>query len=346
MALESSPVYSLRELVALSWHLYRRKLDLYHSTHYVLPAWVGSKVVVTIHDIIHLLYPEFLPSNFAFLYAQRMIRRSLHRGDRIIAVSQNTKTDLMHHFDVDGRKIQVVYNGVEDVFRRRAAARGAGALAARSGDRAALSPLRGQSGQAAQEPRHRRPGLRAGAADGAVRRAAGLRRQPRGVGVQDPPARRVPGDRRQGPPARPRGARGAAGDLPGSDAVPLPHALRGVRAAGDRGDGLGGGGDHLEHLGAQGDRGGVRAAGRSAGPRRHGQGDRPPDGEPRAPRRLHRAGNEARRGLPLGPDGAADARDLSASVIGGEDARDPRADGRRSPSRRRPGCGWRWSTTG
>lgn len=117
VATESSPVYSLRELAALSWHLYRRKLDLYHSTHYVLPAWVQSKVVVTIHDIIHLLYPEFLPSNLAFLYAQRMIRRSLSRGDRIIAVSQNTRSDLMHHFDVDGRKIQVVHNGVEDVFR-------------------------------------------------------------------------------------------------------------------------------------------------------------------------------------------------------------------------------------
>jgi len=121
VALETSPVYSVRELFALSWQLYRRKLDLYHSTHYVLPAWVGSKVVVTIHDIIHLLYPEFLPSNFAFLYAQRMIRRSLHRGDRIIAVSRNTRADLMQHFDVDGRKIEVVYNGVEDVFRQRLA---------------------------------------------------------------------------------------------------------------------------------------------------------------------------------------------------------------------------------
>jgi glycosyltransferase involved in cell wall biosynthesis len=121
VALESSPVYSVRELFALSWHLYRRKLDLYHSTHYVLPAWVGSKVVVTIHDIIHLLYPEFLPSNLAFLYAQRMIRRSLTRGDRIVAVSQNTKNDLTQHFDVDGRKIEVVHNGVDEAFRQRLA---------------------------------------------------------------------------------------------------------------------------------------------------------------------------------------------------------------------------------
>lgn len=119
VVLENSPVYSIRELLALSWKLSRLNLDLYHSTHYVLPAVVQSPVVVTIHDIIHLLYPEFLPSNLAFLYAQRMIRRSLIRGDRIVAVSQNTKSDLMQHFDVDGRKIQVVYNGVEDAFRRK-----------------------------------------------------------------------------------------------------------------------------------------------------------------------------------------------------------------------------------
>jgi glycosyltransferase involved in cell wall biosynthesis len=87
VATESSPVYSLRELVALSWQIVRRKLDLYHSTHYVLPAWIRSRVVVTIHDIIHLLYPEFLPS------------------------------DLLAHFDVEAGKIEVVYNGVADVFR-------------------------------------------------------------------------------------------------------------------------------------------------------------------------------------------------------------------------------------
>jgi glycosyltransferase involved in cell wall biosynthesis len=115
---ERSPSYSVRELVALSWRLFRLRLDLYHSTHYVLPAVVPCRAVVTIHDIIHLLYPEFLPSALAFFYAQRMIRRSLSRGDRIIAVSQNTKTDLMDYFKVDGRKIRVVYSGVTDRYRQ------------------------------------------------------------------------------------------------------------------------------------------------------------------------------------------------------------------------------------
>ena len=118
LVVERSPIYSLRELTALSWKLLRLRLDLYHATHYVLPSFVPCRAVVTIHDIIHLLYPEFLPNRLAFLYAQRMIRRSLHRGARIIAVSQNTKADLMDYFDVDGRKIRVIYNGVEDDFRR------------------------------------------------------------------------------------------------------------------------------------------------------------------------------------------------------------------------------------
>ncbi len=122
LAVESSPVYSLREILALSWQLYRLDLDLYHATHYVLPGFIRSRVVVTIHDIIHLLYPEFLPSGLAFFYAQGMIKRSLSRGDRILAVSQNTKADLMEYFEVDGKKIQVIYNGVEDRFRQRLSA--------------------------------------------------------------------------------------------------------------------------------------------------------------------------------------------------------------------------------
>ena len=112
-----SPVYSVRELIELSWKLLRLRVDLYHATHYVLPALIPCRAVVTIHDIIHLLYPEFLPNRLAFFYAQRMIRRSLRRGERIITVSNNTREDLMRYFKVGGKKIEVIYNGIEDAFR-------------------------------------------------------------------------------------------------------------------------------------------------------------------------------------------------------------------------------------
>ena len=116
---EKAPVYSIRELMALSWRLLRLRIDVYHSTHYVTPAVFQSPVVVTVHDIAHLFYPDFLPSRLSFLYAQRMLRRTLVRADRIIAVTQTTRSDLIEHFDVSPKKIQVIYNGVDDAFRKR-----------------------------------------------------------------------------------------------------------------------------------------------------------------------------------------------------------------------------------
>ncbi|HBL28509.1 MAG TPA: glycosyltransferase family 1 protein [Acidobacteria bacterium] len=119
LVFERTPVYSIRELVALSWRLLRRPVELYHSTHYVTPAVLQSPLVMTVHDVQHLFYPDFLPSRLSFLYAQRMIRRTLARANRIIAVTQGTRSDLIRHFAVDARKVHVVYNGVDDAFRRR-----------------------------------------------------------------------------------------------------------------------------------------------------------------------------------------------------------------------------------
>ena len=124
---ERSPVYSMREIGMMTWRISRSRLDLYHATHYVLPAVVPCPTVVTIHDIIHLLYPGFLPSRAASLYAQRMFRHSVGRADRIIAVSRNTQQDLLDYFDTQEEKIHVVYNGVEDRFRRLLSAEELGA---------------------------------------------------------------------------------------------------------------------------------------------------------------------------------------------------------------------------
>ena len=116
--IERSPVYSLREIGLMSWRISRSRLDLYHATHYVLPAVVPCPTVVTIHDIIHLLYPGFLPNRAASLYAQGMFRHSVGRADRIVAVSNNTRNDVLDYFSVDEDKVRVVYNGVEDRFRQ------------------------------------------------------------------------------------------------------------------------------------------------------------------------------------------------------------------------------------
>ena len=84
---EESPGYSVSELTRFAWRLMRDRLDLFHATHYVVPPLARARAVVTIHDIIHVLYPQFLPNRAALLYARAMIRRALRRADRIVTVS-------------------------------------------------------------------------------------------------------------------------------------------------------------------------------------------------------------------------------------------------------------------
>jgi hypothetical protein len=50
--------------------LRRERPDLYHAPHYVLPAAIQCNSVVTIHDCIHLMFPQYLPNRMAYAYAR------------------------------------------------------------------------------------------------------------------------------------------------------------------------------------------------------------------------------------------------------------------------------------
>jgi len=113
---EGSPIYSFRERVALSWRQVRQRLDLYHATHYILPLWLPKRTVTTVHDILHLLYPEFMPGRLSRYVAPAQIRRTLARSDHMITESQNTKTDLVDYFDVRPSRVSRVYPGVDPSF--------------------------------------------------------------------------------------------------------------------------------------------------------------------------------------------------------------------------------------
>jgi alpha-1,3-rhamnosyl/mannosyltransferase len=123
----------VRELTGFAWRLWRDRLDLFHATHYVLPPLARGQAVVTIHDIIHLLYPQFLPSRLAHVYARVMIRRALARAKRIITVSYNSKRDLVDYFGVPPARIDVIYNGVSPRFRPDVPAEERAAAAAKYG---------------------------------------------------------------------------------------------------------------------------------------------------------------------------------------------------------------------
>src|SRR4029453_17387167 len=62
--------YSISEQFEVPWRLWRAGVDLFHSPHYVLPVFVTCPSVVTIHDCIHLMFPQYLPNRAALLYAR------------------------------------------------------------------------------------------------------------------------------------------------------------------------------------------------------------------------------------------------------------------------------------
>ena len=93
--------------------LFRKyKIDLYFSPNHVLPIIKNSQTVVVIHDLAHLYFPQSLPKK-AFWYYQTFIPGSLKRADRIIAISESTKSDIVKFFDIESEKIKVLYPGVE-----------------------------------------------------------------------------------------------------------------------------------------------------------------------------------------------------------------------------------------
>lgn len=114
--LEPSPNYSLREQVHVPWVLRRERPDVFHAPHYVLPPAVTCRSVVTIHDCIHLMFPQYLPNKMAYAYARASMWAAVKRSDRILTVSEASKRDILHFFNVAPEKIVVVYNAIDDHF--------------------------------------------------------------------------------------------------------------------------------------------------------------------------------------------------------------------------------------
>ena len=55
----------VREQFSVPLALRRERVDLFHAPHYVLPPLTPCRSVVTIHDCIHLMFPQYLPNRLA-----------------------------------------------------------------------------------------------------------------------------------------------------------------------------------------------------------------------------------------------------------------------------------------
>ena len=75
--------YSVREQISIPVHVLRTSPQLFHTPHYVLPALTPCRSIVTIHDCIHLVFPQYLQGRIARTYARAAFldRRSPRQPD-------------------------------------------------------------------------------------------------------------------------------------------------------------------------------------------------------------------------------------------------------------------------
>ncbi len=115
--IEAARPYSLTELWRLALDARRDRAELFHAPHYVCPPFLSCPAVVTVHDLIHLRFPEQRRHRLGPHYARVMLRLAVRRAARVITVSESTRRDLETWLGADPRRIRVIRNGVAPQFR-------------------------------------------------------------------------------------------------------------------------------------------------------------------------------------------------------------------------------------
>lgn len=105
----------------ISKEVRKQGIDIYHGLSNELPVGIqhsGAKSIVTIHDLIFVRYPQLYPTIDRIIYDKKA-RYACKVADRIIAVSECTKRDLVYFYGVNPDKIDVVYQGCFDIFSEK-----------------------------------------------------------------------------------------------------------------------------------------------------------------------------------------------------------------------------------
>jgi glycosyltransferase involved in cell wall biosynthesis len=122
---EILPQGVLNKLFSSAWRsswvkkdLQKLKIDLYHGLSHEIPVGIqktGIKSVVTIHDLIHERHPEQYNSIDVKIYSKKF-RYACAHADKVIAISEQTKKDIIEFYKTPEEKITVCYQSCNPSF--------------------------------------------------------------------------------------------------------------------------------------------------------------------------------------------------------------------------------------
>ncbi|MDR0983143.1 MAG: glycosyltransferase family 4 protein [Culturomica sp.] len=109
---------SLWRTFGIKKELSRNGINIYHGLSHELPVGLrrrSLKTVVTMHDVIFLTFPEMYKPIDRKIYDIKY-RYSCHAADKIIAISESTKSDLIKYYGINEEKISVIYQSMQPAF--------------------------------------------------------------------------------------------------------------------------------------------------------------------------------------------------------------------------------------
>ena len=110
VVLSKARLYSLREQIEVARAA--RDYEVLHVPHYNAPVRRRKTLLVTIHDLTHLLDKSMARTMKSRVYARPMLEHVVRRADHIFTVSQYSKNRIIEHLGADPRKLTVVHNAV------------------------------------------------------------------------------------------------------------------------------------------------------------------------------------------------------------------------------------------
>ncbi len=123
---EVLPTSSFTKKLSSLWRLYfvskdikKNKVELFHGLSGEIPLGLPKNIkkVVTIHDLIFVRYPNLYSffdrkiHFFKFKYAAK-------KSDVVVAISEQTKKDIVSFLGINENKIKVIYQGCHTVFKQ------------------------------------------------------------------------------------------------------------------------------------------------------------------------------------------------------------------------------------
>lgn len=111
------PLYWPQEQLLWPWILQKNRIDVFHSPYFVAPVFTSLPSIITIHDLIFDRYPDYMPMAWSRPYYHLLMKMSVRRAQRIVAVSRATAQDLVHFYHVKDSKVEIISEGVEPAFR-------------------------------------------------------------------------------------------------------------------------------------------------------------------------------------------------------------------------------------